>query len=90
MIVIVKILLLIAALRFHDYKEHPVPPTILYCAPLLLFALLSSTPIFNLLVYAVIMISVVFMYFLLLTKFSHGIEYYLIMTIGAAFLLIVV
>lgn len=87
---IVKILFLIAALRFHDYKEHPVPPTILYCAPILLFALLNSTPIFHLFVHAVIMVSVVFMYFLLLTKFSHGIEYYLIMAIGAVILLFVV
>ncbi len=86
---ILKLLFLISALGLHDYKEHPVPPTILYCALMLLFALFSGASIFHLVFHAAIIISVSFMYFLLLTKFSRGMEYYLIMIFGGVVLLLV-
>mgnify|MGYP003642485452 FL=1 len=82
-----KILFLMAALKLHDVKTEPFSPTLLYCLPIFLISLFSDIPFIALFIGTVIMLCVTYVYFGLLTKFNHGIEYFAIMGVGGAILL---
>ena len=83
-----KIIFLIAALKLHDIKTLPLMPTLLYCIPILLISLISGTPLLSLFVGGIIMLCVSYVYFGLLTKYNNGVEYFAIMGIGGAILLL--
>jgi len=88
--VLFKILFLFAALKLHDIKVEPLSPTLLYCLPILLISLISGIPLLSLFISAIIMLCVAYVYFGLLTKFNNGVEYYAVMGIGGAILLLFV
>ena len=83
-----KILFLIGALKLHDVKTEPFSPTLLYCIPILLISLFSGAPFLSLFIGAIIMFCVSYMYFGLLTKFNNGIEYFAVMGVGGAVLVL--
>lgn len=83
-----KILFLFAALKLHDVKAEPLPATLLYCIPILLISLFSGVPFLSLLIGAIIMFCVTYVYFGLLTKFNAGSEYFAIMAIGGLVLVL--
>ena len=85
-----KILFLFAALKLHDSKVEPLSPTLLYCLPILLISLISGISLLSLLIGAIIMLCVAYVYFGLLTKFNHGVEYFAVMGVGGAILLLFV
>ena len=83
-----KILFLFAALKLHDFKSEPLNPALLFCIPILLIGLISGTTFLSLFIGAVIMFCVSYVYFGLLTKFNKGIEYFAIMVVGGAVLVL--
>lgn len=83
-----KILFLIAALKLHDVKSEPFTPALLYCVPILLISLFSGVGVLSLFIGAIIMFCVAYVYFGLLTKFNNGTEYFAIMGIGGAILVL--
>lgn len=83
-----KILFLIAALKLHDVKAEALKPTLLYCVPMLLIGLLSGIPFLSLLIGGIITFCVSYIYFGLLTKFNNGAEYFAIMGLGGAVLVL--
>jgi len=83
-----KLLFLIAAVKLHDFKGEPLNPTLLYCIPILLNSLISGATILSLFIGAIIMFSVAYIYFGLLTKFNYGWEYFAIMGVGGAILIL--
>jgi hypothetical protein len=85
---IFKLICLIAALKLHDIKPHPYAPTLLYSVPLILFGLLLGSSIIGAIIGGIITLCVAFAYFLLLTKFNRGIEYFAIMGLGGVLLIL--
>ncbi len=83
-----KILFLFGALKLHDIKVEPLSPTLLYCIPILLISLFSGASFLSLFVGAIIMLCVSYIYFGLLTKFNQGAEYFAIMGVGGAVLVL--
>ncbi|WJG07883.1 hypothetical protein [Aliiglaciecola sp. LCG003] len=89
MFLIVKLLLLLAALKLHDAVEKPVPPALLYSVPIILISLLAGSASFlGLLFIALITLFLSLLYFWLLSNFPTGTKYYSIMTIGGLLLII--
>ena len=83
-----KVLFLVAALNLHNNKAAPLNPALLFCIPTLLISLFYGEGFLVLLFGGVIMFCVSYVYFGLLTKFNTGIEYFAIMVLGAAVLLL--
>ncbi|MDA0147104.1 hypothetical protein [Vibrio sp. LaRot3] len=79
-----KLLFLFAALKLHDVRGEPVKPTLLYCVPLLVLALVFGSALSAVVIQGAVMMCVAFVYFGLLTKFNHGVEYFAIMILGGA------
>ncbi|GAC16209.1 hypothetical protein [Aliiglaciecola lipolytica] len=87
---IIKLVILLAALKLHDLKNDPIPPTVLYVVAFVIAALISGANLIHVLVLGVITFCVTLVYFALLSKFPDGLKYYLIMVFGGAFLILVI
>jgi hypothetical protein len=85
---LIKLFFLFVALKVHDLKSNPFHATMAYCIPILIVSLFSGAPFLSLLVGSVIMVCVSLVYFVLLTKFNKGVDYYVIMSLGGLLLVL--
>lgn len=84
---IVKFILLLAALKLHDALDKPIPPALLFVIPLLMLGIFSGSEIIPLLFFTALSGALALLYFWLLSWFPSGAKYYSIMLIGAVILI---
>jgi len=83
-----KVFFLVAALKLHDVKLEPISPTLLYTIPLALLGLAFGSSVIAGVIGCVITLCVAYVYFALLTRFNSGVEYFMIMGVGAILLVV--
>lgn len=89
LIIIVKIILLIAALKLYSIKKEPLYSALLYSLPLMVIALFYGTGVLQALVGGSILLATSFLYFWLQSAIPRGKPMYALIGIGAVLLLFV-
>lgn len=87
---LIELVFLIAALKLLDATNNPTFATTLYTASVVFAALVAGGALVSVVIWSVISFCVALVYFSLLQKFESGPQYYSVLGIGGAFLLLVV
>ena len=82
-ILILKIILLSAGVKLHSMKREPLYSALLYAVPLTLYALISGTAIYSVIIGSGILLALSFAYFWLLGSVPNGKPYYTVLCVGA-------
>lgn len=83
---IIKALLIVAALKLHNQLDEPVAPTLVYLIPMFIISLFAGASLLGLLLTSIVLGCCLFCYFLLLSRWNSGLNYYAIMATGIAVL----
>ncbi|MDO6694292.1 hypothetical protein Q4574_13440 [Aliiglaciecola sp. 3_MG-2023] len=84
----IKLFLLLAALKLHDVVDKPTSPALLYILPLIIIGLVTTPSILHTLFFSLVLALLSLLYFWLLSRFASGFKYYGIMFTGGLILML--
>lgn len=89
LILLIKIILLIAALKLYNITKEALYSALLYSVPLMLIAIFNGTAVLNAIIGGSIILMTSYIYFVLQAKIPRGAPTYALIGIGALLLLFV-